>query len=149
MVEPIEIPDSEFHNFDVSKSFENFQVGQVWALYSDEDCLPKYYCQIVKVISSPQFKLHIGWVSFCVLPNGVTGWKTKDMPICCGIFKVKKGNPDIYTSTDSFSHCMKAACGKRSTFEIFPEKGDVWALYKNWNHMMDCYDLENCDHHFG
>ncbi|KAK4759160.1 hypothetical protein SAY87_022291 [Trapa incisa] len=149
MVEPIQIPDSEFHNFDVSKSFENFHVGQVWALYSDEDCLPKYYCQIVKVISSPQFKLHIRWLSFCALPNGVTGWKNKDMPISCGIFKVKKGNPDIYTSTDSFSHCMKAACGKPSTFEIFPEKGDVWALYKYWNLMMDCNDLENCDYDFG
>lgn len=147
-IEPIEIPDSEFHNFDVGKSPENFEIGQVWALYCDEDCLPKYYCQIVKVIPSPQFKLHIRWLSLCMLPNGVTGWKHKDMPSSCGIFKVKKGNPEIYTSTTPFSHCMKAECGKLGTFEIFPEKGDIWALYKFWNLEMSCSDLENCKYNF-
>ncbi|KAK4755540.1 hypothetical protein SAY87_009297 [Trapa incisa] len=144
----IQIPDSEFHNFDVSKSPKNFQIGQVWALYSDEDSLPKYYCQIAKVISSPQFKLHIRWLSLCMLPKGVTGWKDKDMPMGCGIFKVKRGNRDIYTSTASFSHCMKAECGKHRTFEIFPEKGDVWALYKHWNLNMNRSDLENSDYIF-
>lgn len=146
--EPIQIPDSEFHNFDASKSPENFQIGQLWALYSDEDSLPKYYCQIVKVIPSPQFKLHIRWLSPCMLPNGVTAWKNKDMPISCGMFKVKKGNPDIYTTIAPFSHRMKAECGKSVVFDIFPEKGDIWALYRYWNPGMSCSDLESCEYDF-
>jgi hypothetical protein len=47
-VDAIEIPESEFFNFDAEKSIEKFQVGQIWSLYSDEDGLPKYYGQIMK-----------------------------------------------------------------------------------------------------
>ncbi|KAF7846903.1 hypothetical protein BT93_L3607, partial [Corymbia citriodora subsp. variegata] len=69
--EVFEVPDPEFHNFDDAKSLENFQVGQVWALYSDEEGLPKYYGRIMTVLSEPEFKLQLRWISVFFLPDNV------------------------------------------------------------------------------
>ncbi|KAE8734999.1 hypothetical protein F3Y22_tig00000538pilonHSYRG00072 [Hibiscus syriacus] len=57
-----EIPESEFHNFDNEKTKEKFRVGQIWALYGDEDGLPKYYGEIKKINSHPVFKIHVRWL---------------------------------------------------------------------------------------
>ncbi|KAK8512069.1 hypothetical protein V6N13_023079 [Hibiscus sabdariffa] len=52
------IPESESYNFDADKSQDKFLVGQVWALYGDDDGLPKYYGEITKIESHPVFKIH-------------------------------------------------------------------------------------------
>jgi hypothetical protein len=36
-------PRSEVHNFDEDCLFRKFECGQIWALYSDRDMLPKHY----------------------------------------------------------------------------------------------------------
>ncbi|CBI26128.3 unnamed protein product, partial [Vitis vinifera] len=76
--EAYEIPEPDFCNFDAEKSPEKFQVGQIWALYSDEDGLPKYYS--------------------CSPPNDMIQWLDKKMLTTCGRFKIKKGKPQTYTS---------------------------------------------------
>lgn len=145
--ETIEIPEPEFYNFDTEKSPGRFQIGQVWALYSDEDGLPKYYGQIKKIDSSPDFELQVTWLASCSLPNNTIKWHDKHMPICCGRFKIKRGHTQGYTSTGSFSHQVRAdPAGKKNEYSIFPRKGEVWALYRNWTAEIKCSDLENCEY---
>uniref|UniRef100_F6HDI6 J domain-containing protein n=1 Tax=Vitis vinifera TaxID=29760 RepID=F6HDI6_VITVI len=145
--EAYEIPEPDFCNFDAEKSPEKFQVGQIWALYSDEDGLPKYYCQIKKIDSDPDFKLHVTWLEACSPPNDMIQWLDKKMLTTCGRFKIKKGKPQTYTSAASFSHQLRAELtDKKNEYAIFPRKGEVWALYKNWNAEMTCSDLENCEY---
>lgn len=38
-----------------------------------------------------------------------------------------------YTVTDNFSHVVAAESVKSGVYKIFPRKGEVWALYKNWS----------------
>jgi len=38
-----QVPEPEFYSFDAERSPEKFQIGQCWAMYSDEDALPRYY----------------------------------------------------------------------------------------------------------
>uniref|UniRef100_A0A5B7BZE2 J domain-containing protein n=1 Tax=Davidia involucrata TaxID=16924 RepID=A0A5B7BZE2_DAVIN len=145
--EAYEIPEPEFYNFDDDKSPEKFQIGQIWALYSDEDGLPKYYGLIKKIESQPEFKLHIMWLVSYWLPKDTIHWLDKKMPICCGRFKLTKEKSHKYTSTASFSHQLRAELmDKKDVYAVFPRKGEVWALYKNWNAGIKCSELENCDY---
>ncbi|TXG71810.1 hypothetical protein EZV62_000389 [Acer yangbiense] len=145
--EDIDIPEPEFYNFDAEKSEDKLQVGQIWSLYSDEDGLPKYYGVIVKIKKDPAFELHLRWLVSCSLPKGSIEWHDEDMPICCGRFKISKDGIQEYTSTGSFSYQVRAEpAGKKKEYNIFPSKGEIWALYQNWNAEIKCSDLENCEY---
>lgn len=142
-----EIPAPDFGNFDAERTPEKFQVGQFWALYSDEDGMPKYYCRIKKIDSNPAFKLHVTWLVACTPPNGMIQWLDKEMLTTCGRFKATKSKPHIYDNLDSFSHQLRAEpIGKKNEYAIVPRKGEVWALYKKWNADMKKSDLEDCEY---
>ncbi|XP_057959315.1 uncharacterized protein LOC131151874 [Malania oleifera] len=145
--ETYEIPDPEFYDFDAGKSPERFQVGQIWALYSDEDGLPKYYGQIMKIDAPPNFQLHVRWLESCSLPKGMIRWHKKDMLICCGTFKLRKGKPCIYDAIGPFSHQVRLeSTDKKGEYTILPRKGEVWALYKHWKAEMTRLDLKKCEY---
>ncbi|XP_052189637.1 uncharacterized protein LOC127799548 [Diospyros lotus] len=141
-----EVPDPEFYNFDDDKLPEKFQIGQIWALYSDEDGLPKYYALVKKIENLPEFKLHMTWLVACSMPENAISWLDKDMLIGCGMFKPQKGTAK-YTETSAFSHQLRVErTDKKDVYAIFPGKGDVWALYRNWNSGITSSDLETCDY---
>ncbi|KAK1390513.1 DnaJ subfamily B member like [Heracleum sosnowskyi] len=144
--EAYEIPDPEFYNFDSDKSIEKFEIGQVWALYSDEDGLPKYYGKINKIELLPKHKIHILWLGVGSRPDDMIQWTDKKMLFTCGNFKLKKSNSSQYTNTASFSHQVRVKENIKDEYIILPSKGEIWALYKNWNAGMKCSDLENCDY---
>ncbi|KAH0743293.1 hypothetical protein KY290_031286 [Solanum tuberosum] len=58
---PNQVPQPEFYKFADERSWEKFQIGQCWAIYSDEDALPRYYGQIKKSDLLPDFVLHVAW----------------------------------------------------------------------------------------
>uniref|UniRef100_A0A803NEV3 J domain-containing protein n=2 Tax=Chenopodium quinoa TaxID=63459 RepID=A0A803NEV3_CHEQI len=142
-----DIPDPEFYNFDDLKSIKKFQLNQVWALYSDTDGLPKYYGIIKKIDLLPQFKVQIAWLEACTSPADMILWKVKEMPISCGQFKIKSNKVQTYTGNSSFSHQLRAdPTARKNMLGIYPRKGEIWALYKNWNASMVVADLQKCDY---
>ncbi|KAL8105276.1 uncharacterized protein LOC141676644 [Apium graveolens] len=144
-----EIPDPEFYNFDANKSIDKFEIGQVWAIYCDEDGMPKYYGRIIKIDLLPKYKLSVAWLGVSSTSNGMIQWNDKNIPVACGRFKIRKMRPSEYTSTAAFSHHVRASIesrGKKEEYVILPRKGEIWALYKNWNAGLKCSDLENCDY---
>ncbi|TKY72026.1 DnaJ-like subfamily B member 12 [Spatholobus suberectus] len=144
-----EIPDPVFCNFDAGRSLEKFQIGQIWAFYGDEDGLPKYYGQVKRVRTSPDLELQVTYLTNCWLPENSLRWEDKDMLISIGRFKIKTGaRPCIYTNTYSVSHQVQAITdgGKKKEYEIFPRKGEIWALYKNWTTKIKRSDLENWEY---
>ncbi|RXH80296.1 hypothetical protein DVH24_041443 [Malus domestica] len=143
--EGIAIPEAEFYNFDADKSLEKFEIGQIWALYSDEDGLPKYYGQI-KNLDCHRSKLHIAWLASNLLPDRVIRWHDEGMPVCCGRFRVRRSTLQDYDSTLSFSHRVNAISIGKNDFEIYPQRGEVWALYKNWTADLSCSDLDTCEY---
>ncbi|KAJ1377141.1 hypothetical protein SESBI_49203 [Sesbania bispinosa] len=147
--EAIVVPDTQFFNFDAERSLEKFQIGQIWAFYSDEDGLPKYYGQIDGIETSPHLELHVSWLACCWLPENTTRWEDKDMAISCGRFKVNKRIDflSVYSGTDSVSHQVHAdAVGNKKNYAIFPRKGEVWALYRKWSNKIKCSDLKNWEY---
>ncbi|KAF8401567.1 hypothetical protein HHK36_012509 [Tetracentron sinense] len=142
-----EIPEAEFYDFDGEKSQEKFEPGQTWALYCDLDGMPKYYARIKKIESSPDLKLHVSWLEGCSLAKDMIQLLDKDMPLCCGTFKRIKGKSAVFYGTTAFSHQLRAEPTGKNRYDIYPRKGEVWALYKNWNSEWKRLDLnKNCEY---
>ncbi|MCL7046029.1 hypothetical protein MKW94_011720 [Papaver nudicaule] len=145
-IDPDELPDSEFHSFEVDKAVDQFQAGQVWAVYCELDGMPKYYALIKKVESISKFskfKLNIQWLESCTPSKGLLQWLDNKMPTCVGIYS--GGDEAEFDETTSFSHLSKgAAAVKNNKYEIYPRKGEVWAIYKNFSSEWSSSDLQTC-----
>ncbi|KAK6930098.1 DnaJ domain [Dillenia turbinata] len=146
--EGLETPEPEFYNFDQGRLQEKFQAGQIWSLYSDNDGLPKYYALIKKIVHQPEFTAYVTWLE-ALVPNNMTKWLDKEIPICCGTFKLKSSKIQIYLDTSPFSHQLKVeetSANKKVRYIILPRKGEVWGLYKNWNVKLKASELEYCEY---
>lgn len=126
--QPSIVPDSDFHDFGRNRLEETFRENQAWAAFDDTDGMPRCYAMIHKVISLFPFKIQINWL-----------YSKTDVKcgFGCGFLKTtgdfRLGRREIIDSIDCFSHEVKwtkEACG---IIQIFPRKGDVWALYRNWS----------------
>ncbi|OVA18792.1 protein of unknown function DUF3444 [Macleaya cordata] len=67
------------------------------------------------------------------------------MPICCGTFE--SGESVVFNDTAYFSHQSRGVpAGKKNKYEIYPRKGEVWALYRNFNSEWSCSNLQKCEY---
>ncbi|MCH80461.1 dnaJ-like protein, partial [Trifolium medium] len=123
-------PDPEFSDFDKDKKEECFASGQIWAVYDDIDAMPRFYA-IIKKVFSPGFKLQITWLEADPNDKDECNWIEEKLPNACGKYKLGK----TVTTKDQpmFSH--QTLCEKigRTTFKVYPRKGETWALFKNWD----------------
>ncbi|KAK7311453.1 hypothetical protein RJT34_09606 [Clitoria ternatea] len=128
----INVPDPDFHNFDLDRDENSFAEDQVWAAYDDDDGMPRYYARIHKVISINPFKMRISWLnSRSNSELGPIDWVGSGFCKTCGDFRT--GKHEITESLNSFSHKVRWTKGTRGVVRIFPGKGEVWALYRNWS----------------
>ncbi|RDX74569.1 DnaJ-like subfamily B member 14, partial [Mucuna pruriens] len=128
----INVPDPDFHNFDLDRTENSFAEDQVWAAYDDDDGMPRYYARIHKVISTKPFRMRISWLnSRSNSELGPIDWVGSGFYKTCGDFRT--GRHEITESLNSFSHKVKWTKGTRGVVRIFPGKGEIWALYRNWS----------------
>ncbi|GFQ06334.1 hypothetical protein PHJA_002777400 [Phtheirospermum japonicum] len=127
------VPDASFHNFDNGRIEVSFSKDQVWAAYDDDDGMPRYYALVRQVISRKPFQMQISWLnsrSSCEF--GPLNWIGSGHTKTCGGFKV--GKCVVAKRLACFSHPVKWTKGARGgAVEIWPTKGDVWAVYRNWS----------------
>ncbi|CAN6455408.1 unnamed protein product [Victoria cruziana] len=117
----IDVPDSDFYNFDDDRSEISFEEGHVWAIYDEEDGMPRIYAKIQKVISRDPFSVQLAWL------QSVT--RTKHS---CGQFKVTKGT--ISNVLNLFSHKMNwETSPSGGEIRIYPKRHEVWAVLDKRN----------------
>ncbi|PIA32771.1 hypothetical protein AQUCO_04300008v1 [Aquilegia coerulea] len=123
-------PSSDTPSLKLNWRRNDFSVGQVWAVYSGKDDMPRRYALINNVISNSQVR-----VTFLephpILDHEIC-WEKESLPIVCGIFRV--GNSVHNLEMSWFSHSVKCQRSKtQSYYRIYPRKGEIWAMYTNWN----------------
>ncbi|KAI3997413.1 hypothetical protein MKX01_017783 [Papaver californicum] len=114
----IEVPDPDFYDFDRDRTEECLAADQIWAIRDDLDAMPRLYA-LVRKIYSP-FEAKIIWLDFVSDNQDETAWDTSGLPVACG--KFEHGDNGFLEGIGTFSHRI-----------IHPRKGEIWALYKNWN----------------
>ncbi|KAK3035879.1 hypothetical protein RJ639_033016 [Escallonia herrerae] len=128
----IDVPDPDFHDFDRDRTERCFGENQVWAAYDDEDGMPRYYAMIHNMISLNPFEVRISWLNSKTNSElGPMNWIGSGFAKTCGDFRI--GKHEINNSVNSFSHKVRWTKGTHGVVSIYPKKGDVWALYRNWS----------------
>ncbi|KAK8486397.1 hypothetical protein V6N13_029222 [Hibiscus sabdariffa] len=126
------VPDPDFHDFDQDRMENSFGENQVWAAYDDDDGMPRYYAMIHSVISLKPFKMRMSWLnSKSNAELAPLNWIGSGFYKTSGEFWI--GKYGVNRSLNSFSHRMKWSKGRKGVIQIYPRKGDVWALYRNWS----------------
>ncbi|PIN22964.1 hypothetical protein CDL12_04316 [Handroanthus impetiginosus] len=124
-------PDPEFSDFDTERDESRFEVNQFWACYDTLDGMPRFYAKVKKVRVSP-FELSITWLEAVPVDEAHNKWVHEELPVGCGTFKL--GKTEKTSARLSFSHQLHCEKGKkRGSLIIYPRKGEVWALLKNWD----------------
>lgn len=121
---------SDFFDFGKLRDINRMAVDEIWAIYDDHDFMPRVYAQINHVDAS-NLKVWLSWLDH----NTTNRQKTKqicedELPVAFGNFclgdKFVLQDPSMY-----LSHRVSWTKGKNmNSFEIYPKKGEIWALYK-------------------
>ncbi|KAK2974190.1 hypothetical protein RJ640_021481 [Escallonia rubra] len=122
-------------------SLKDFAMGQVWAVYSDKDSMPRQYARINSVISAGQ--VCVSFLEPRAISNFEVKWRKENLPIVCGVFRASETTVNLELS--KLSHPVK--CQQSTTrpiYKIYPMKGEVWAMYQNWNSNWKHSDYDNC-----
>lgn len=128
----IPVPDPDFYDFDKDRTEKAFGENQVWAVYDNDDGMPRFYAMVHSVISRDPFKIRISWLNSNTNTElGPLNWVGSGFAKICGDFRV--GRHETYDGLNCFSHQVRWTKGNRGAIRIFPRKGDVWALYRNWS----------------
>ncbi|KAM3344539.1 hypothetical protein P3S68_024248 [Capsicum galapagoense] len=127
------VPDSDFHDFDKDRSEDCFKPKQIWALYDEEDGMPRLYCLIRQVLSVQPFKIHISYLSSKTDSEfGLVNWLDSGFTKSCGKFRAF--NSETIEQVNIFSHLLsREKAGRGGCVQIYPKSGDVWAIYRNWS----------------
>lgn len=120
----------DFYNFDNNRKAEVFYVGQVWAAY-DEENMPRNYAWINSIDSST-FKVLVYWLEPAPLMACERRWCEVGLPVACGYFDIDKTHQTIVTSPAIFSHMSYQYASPNEKIEIYPQKHEIWAIYKDW-----------------
>ncbi|CAH9085762.1 unnamed protein product [Cuscuta epithymum] len=129
----IEYPCPDLNDFDKTRRVECFKAGQIWAFYDVLDAMPRFYGVINKIFL-PGFKLQISWLEPDPDDKDELKWAIEGLPVSCGKFRL--GSSETIKHLPMLSHmvcCEEEKTKKESFYNIYPKKGETWAIFKDWD----------------
>ncbi|PKA53240.1 Chaperone protein dnaJ 49 [Apostasia shenzhenica] len=122
------VEDSDFYDFDNDRSEKCFAKGQIWAIYDDDDGMPRHYGLIDEVVSAMPFRVKMSWLDMQIDGDeSLLLWEKSGHHVSFGRFKV--GRKVEIDSVNLFSHLVECERAAKELYRVFPKKGSVWALY--------------------
>lgn len=121
---------------------KDFAASQVWAVYDGSDQMPRQYAVVSKVF--PSAAVEVTFLEPHPMDNDEISWIEENLPVGCGIFKL--GTRIAIMQFSKFSHLVDCdRTTKNMFYRIYPKRGEIWAIYKNWNKKWKQQDFGN--HH--
>lgn len=129
-------------NYNNKLSSEDFMEGQIWAVYDARDRMPRSYVRIIHVVSDAT--VFVLKLEPHPMLNEEIRWVEDGLPVACGVFRA--GTETTYKDISAFSHPVQCDwSSKKSFYRIFPKKGEIWAMYKNWKITLNSTDIDKCE----
>lgn len=125
----VPVPDPDFHNFDAGRTEADVKRDQIWAVYDDQDGMPRFYCKIIKVCRQP-FAVSGCWLE-AAFPSRKPLWLSK-YSLSPGNGNFRLGDDTEFDSINLFSHLMTVKKVKK-VFEVYVRRDEVWAIYRDFD----------------
>jgi len=120
----------------------DFLEGQIWAVFDSRDRMPRSYVRIIRVVSCTS--VFVLKLEPHPMLNEEIRWVEDGLPVASGVFRA--GTETTYKDIWEFSHPVECDwSAKRSFYRIFPKKGEIWAMYKNWKVTSNSNDIDSCE----
>ncbi|CAO2195756.1 unnamed protein product [Urochloa humidicola] len=121
---------------------KDFVEGQIWAVFDSRDRMPRSYVRIIRVVSCTS--VFVLKLEPHPMLNEEIRWVEDGQPVASGVFRA--GTETTYKDIWEFSHPVECDwSAKRSFYRIFPKKGEIWAIYKNWKITLNSTDIDKCE----
>lgn len=121
---------------------KDFLEGQIWAVFDSGDRMPRSYVRIICVVSCTSV-LVLKLEPHPML-NEEIRWVEDGLPVASGVFRA--GTETTCKDIWEFSHPVECDwSAKRSFYRIFPKKGEIWAMLKNWKTTLNSTDIDKCE----
>ncbi|XP_026430621.1 uncharacterized protein LOC113327692 [Papaver somniferum] len=125
-----------------------FAVGQCLAVY-DQEKMPRLYAKITRIehrykkeTNSSEEVLYFRWLRPAPVNADERKWHEAGLPVSCGFFKMDGYKIDKCDKV-VFSHLVSSFQEYRYSeelVELYPQAGEVWAIYKDWKPFDWCSD---------
>ncbi|KAL5717470.1 hypothetical protein ACHQM5_010464 [Ranunculus cassubicifolius] len=120
--------------------------NKIWAFCDEVDGMPRLYAKM-KNLFLEELKAEVTFLEPDPVNENERKWFLENnLPMACGRFKESTLTTAMEIS--EFSHAINCVEEKLSNTEaiynIFPKKGEVWAVFKDWNVNWTFHDYTRC-----
>lgn len=119
-------------NFDNARKHVHFEEGQIWATQYRAN-LP-HSLRYFRVDCNSTQATHITWLKPIPVTIVERRWCDAGLPVACGSFEFNwdMNDAESWPTVSSYKcYCVQSVTHEE--FEIYPTRGEIWALYKDWN----------------
>ncbi|KAI3955776.1 hypothetical protein MKW98_006136 [Papaver atlanticum] len=130
------------------KKHGGFAVGQFFAVY-DQEKMPRLYAKVTRIerrykkeTNSTEEVLYFRWLRPAPVNADEKKWHEAGLRVSCGFFKTD-GNKIDKCDKVVLSHLVSSFQEYRYSeelVELYPQAGEVWAIYKDWKPFDWCSD---------
>ncbi|XP_059645282.1 uncharacterized protein LOC132286882 [Cornus florida] len=111
-------------------SAEHVASEQIWAVYDGPDSMPRRYVVVNNLISDNE--ACVTFLDPHPMLDDEIYWVEENLPFVVGLFRASTTTLNL--SITHFSHLIDCdPSANKSFYKIYPKKGEVWAMYRNWN----------------
>ncbi|KAL8215850.1 hypothetical protein R6Q57_022687 [Mikania cordata] len=123
----------DYYSFDIYRTTECFELRDIWAVHCSltEPNIGGRYGQVCKISGG---EVEIAWLKPIPLTEGERRWFDAGLPVACGSFCLDTEKSGMIELKGVFSYkCSWDSGVTEELYEIYPKKGEVWAIYDNFD----------------